>query len=225
MVKRIASNIAFVLPNHLDIDDLYSYGIIGLIDAINKFDPTVGVKFETYAYYRIKGSIIDGIRKEDWVPQSVRKKNKELEKAFSELERRLGRSATDQEVADQLGITIKELHQWLFASHSVIVLSLDESLDKDEDNYSTLLSVLTDINQTCPEKEIEKNEFKEILVESIKQLPEKEALVLSLYYYEELTFKEIAKVMSISESRISQLHSKAVLRMRGKLSRKKNNFY
>ena len=192
----------------------------GLIDAIEKFDIEKKVKFETYASLRIRGAIIDSIRDLDWAPRSLRKKGKELERAYFEVENRLGHSASDQEIADHLGITTDELHKLLQEVNMSQMISLEDYLDQ---NHEIGLDGLTmDRDTTRPEQRIEIVELRETLAEAIEKLPEKERMVVTLYYFEELTLKEISHIMKVSESRISQLHTKAIMRMRSRLERLKS---
>ena len=188
----------------MEYDDLVGYGVFGLIDAIEKFDIEKKVKFETYASLRIRGAIIDSIRDLDWAPRSLRKKGKELERAYFEVENRLGHSASDQEIADHLGITTDELHKLLQEVNMSQMISLEDYLDQ---NHEIGLDGLTmDRDTTRPEQRIEIVELRETLAEAIEKLPEKERMVVTLYYFEELTLKEISHIMKVSESRISQLH-------------------
>lgn len=219
LLKYVAGRLSIYFGSNVEYDDLVGYGVFGLIDAIDKFDLSKKVKFETYASLRIRGAIIDSIREQDWAPRSLRKKGKELEKAYFEIENQLGHSASDQEVADKLGITSDELNKLLQEVNMSQMISLEDYL---EQNHETGFDVLSarDVNQ--PEKRMEVVELKETLSEAITKLPEKEKTVVTLYYYEELTLKEISMIMKVSESRISQLHTKAILRMRGKLERLKS---
>lgn len=201
---------------NVEYDDMVGFGVFGLIDAIDKFDLSKGVKFETYASLRIRGSIIDSIREMDWVPRSLRQKNKELERVYFEIENELGHSASDKEVADKLGITIDEFYKMLNDVTVSSMVSLEEFL---EQNYEIGVDQHNSRSEDRPESYMEISEIKEILGDAINRLPEKEKTVVSLYYFEELTLKEISAIMKVSESRISQLHTKAILRLRGKLAR------
>lgn len=219
LVKYVAGRLSIYFGSNVEYDDLVSYGVFGLIDAIDKYDITKGVKFETYASLRIRGSIIDSIRELDWVPRSLRQKNKELDKIYLQLENELGRGASDKDVAEKLGINIDDYYKLLNNISISSVMSLDEFL---EQNYESNVGSLVYSKGDHPEEYVEFNELKQTLGEIINKLPEKEKIVVSLYYYEELTLKEISAIMNVSESRISQLHTKAILRMRGKLSRLKS---
>lgn len=217
LVKFVAERLSIYFGSNVEYDDLVGYGVFGLIDAIDKYDVTKNVKFETYASLRIRGSIIDAIREQDWVPRSLRKKSKELERAYSEIENELGHAASDKEVADKLGISLDELNKLLQEINTSQMISLEDYLDQNRESGFDPLSIGKESEQ--PEERMEMVELKEILSEAIEKLPEKERLVVTLYYFEELTLKEISVIMKVSESRVSQLHTKAILRMRGKLDR------
>ncbi len=219
LIKFIAGRLNIYFGSNVEYDDLVSFGVFGLIDAIDKYDMNKGVKFETYASLRIRGSIIDSIRDMDWVPRSLRQKNKELEKAYWEVENELGHSATDKEIADKLKISTDEFYKLLNDVNVTSMVSLEDFL---EQNYEVGTDITSTDNSDGPEHEAELNELRRILGESIEKLPEKEKMVLTLYYYEELTLKEISAIMMVSESRISQLHTKAIMRLRGKLARQKS---
>lgn len=223
LVKYMANRLAISLPPFVERDELISCGIEGLIEAADKYDYQRKVKFETYAIARIKGAMIDGLRAMDWVPVSVRQKSKELEKAYSRIEVRLGRNATDQEVAQELGIT-KEQHQILLRDVSLAtILYLEDFLPGEEDSQSRrIMDLIRDDQAENALNMAELTDTRRLLAEAISRLPEKEKLVLELYYYEGLNLKEIGAVMGLSESRISQLHSKSILRLRGRLSRRKS---
>lgn len=218
IIKYVAGRLSIYFGSNVEYDDLVGYGIFGLIDAIDKFDIHKGVKFETYASLRVRGAIIDSIRELDWVPRSLRKKSKDLEKAYSELENELGHTATDEQVASRMGITVEELNKTLREVNMSTMISLEDYL---EQNYETGFGEINEGEDRIPEKKIELTVIKDVLTESINKLPEKEKMVVSLYYFEELTLKEISAIMKVSESRISQLHTKAILRMRAKLERQK----
>jgi len=220
LIKYVAGRLSVYFGSNVDYEDLVGYGVFGLIDAIEKFDINKKVKFETYASLRIRGAIIDSIRDLDWAPRSLRKKGKELEKAYFEVENRLGHSANDQEIAEYMGITTEELNKLLQEVNMSQMISLEDYLDQ---NHETGLDGLTmDREATRPEQRMEVVELREILADAIEKLPEKERMVVTLYYYEELTLKEISCIMKVSESRISQLHTKAIMRMRSRLDRMKS---
>lgn len=218
LVKYVAGRLSIYFGSHVEYDDLVSFGVFGLIDAIDKFDLSKGVKFETYASLRIRGAIIDSIREMDWAPRSLRQKSKEVEKLYVEVENELGHAASDKEMADRLGITVDEFAKTLNELNISTMMSLDEFL---EQNYEIGVGGNNVLKDGIPENYIEVNELKETLANAIDKLPDKEKMVVSFYYYEELTLKEISAIMGVSESRISQLHTKAILRLRGKLSRLK----
>ncbi|HBQ86547.1 MAG TPA: FliA/WhiG family RNA polymerase sigma factor [Syntrophomonas sp.] len=223
IVKYVANRLAINLSSVVEKDELISYGIEGLIDAIEKFDHLRNIKFETYAITRIRGAMIDGLRSMDWVPVSVRQKSKELEKIYAQLEARLGRAATDMEVADELGISSENLATMLKEIAATTIISLDDFLpgDEGEEKKKRIIDMLEDNSSADALEMVELGEVKDVLSKSISRLPAKENTVIYLYYYEGLTLKEIGAVLSLSESRISQLHTKAILRLRGSLSKKK----
>lgn len=214
LVKYVAGRLNIYLGNNVEYDDLLGYGYFGLIDAIEKYDLDKGVKFETYASLRIRGAILDNIRKVDWVPRSIRQKQKDLEKAYIKLDSQLGRPATEQEVAEELGLGKKEFHKLLSDTNISSLISLEDFLEQHNGHHVNL----TDRVHYQPEHVIEKNEVFKLLGEFIENLPEKEQLVITLYYYEELTLKEISLILGVSESRVSQLHSKALSRLRSKMA-------
>lgn len=216
LVKYVAGRLSIYLGSHVEYDDLVSYGIFGLIDAIDKFDMSKGVKFETYASLRIRGAIIDSIRQLDWVPRTLRQKNKEVEKAFVHLESKLGRPPQENEVADYLGVSIDELYKLLNDINVSHIISLDEFL---EQNYEANVDACGDNQFQSPAEHVESSELKELMTNAIDTLSEKEKMVVTLYYFEELTLKEISAIMKVSESRISQIHSKAITRLRSKMNR------
>ena len=212
LVKIIAGRLSMYLGYNVEYEDLVSYGIFGLIDAIDKFDYGKGIKFETYASLRIRGAILDQIRKMDWIPRTLRQKQKKMDAALLKLEKELGRPATDEEVAAELGISIDEFYNWEGQSQASGLVSLDECLEQGTEIY-------TSSNQPMksPEEVVEKKELKEMLKSALEVLTEKEKKVVLLYYYEELTLKEISTIMEVSESRVSQLHTKALQKMKVKL--------
>lgn len=219
LIKYVAGRLSIYFGSNVEYDDLVGFGAFGLIDAIDKFDLSKGVKFETYASLRIRGSIIDSIRDMDWVPRSLRQKHKDLEKVYFQIENELGHSASDKEVAEKMGISMDDFYKLLNDVNVSSMMSLEEYL---EQNYEVGVDIPGGDVWEKPEKVAEVNEIKEILTDSIDKLPEKEKTVVSLYYFDELTLKEISAIMKVSESRISQLHTKAIMRMRGKLARHKS---
>lgn len=226
LVKRIAGRLAMSLPPHVDEDDIIGYGVFGLLDALERFEVARGFKFETYASIRIRGAMIDGLRTMDWVPHSARQKVKRVQDGFAELENRLGRAPTVQEVAELLKVEVREIEVVLAQAQILTLTSFDETtIDGEGDSSGTPLNLLVDAEAQEAYQVVEKEEQKEFLAVAVEKLPEKEKLVVALYYQEELTLKEIAAVLKLSESRISQLHSQAILRLRGRLSRQKKNLF
>lgn len=218
LVDYVADRIAINLPPSVQKDDLKSLGYMGLLESVERFDFSRGLKFETFAMWRIKGSILDGLRKADWVPRSIRKKSKDLEIAFQTLQSSQKEEVTDEQVAEFLNISMNEYQQMVMDVQIATVISIDETVGEEGSSFR---DIIPDMNNPTPEDELNASELAAVLAESINKLPDKERIVVSLYYYEELTLTEIAKIMSVSTSRISQLHSKAMLRLRGYLSRQK----
>jgi RNA polymerase sigma factor for flagellar operon FliA len=220
LVKYVAGRVGVGLPPNIEQADLVSYGIFGLIDAIEKFDLTRSIKFETYAISRIKGAIIDELRAIDWIPRSVRYKAREVEKAYAALEGRLHRTPTEAEVAAELGIGIEDLHQIFSQVSFVNVVALDELLNVggERGDKLSLVDTLEDTKAEDPVQAFETEEIKYLLARAINTLPEREKIVVTLYYYEGLTLAEIGQVLGVTESRICQMHTKAVLQLRAKLA-------
>jgi RNA polymerase sigma factor FliA len=219
LVKFVAGRLGATLPSHVDEQDLVSYGLLGLIGAIERFDPDREIKFETYAIARIKGAIIDELRSLDWVPRSVRTRAREIERAISSLERSLMRAPTDAEIASKLEITMPELEDSLVEISRTSMAALDELWTPNAGgDQVSLIDTIEDQSGPDPEISLEQTELKEALGEAIARLPEREKLVVTLYYYEELTLREIGEVLGVTESRVSQLHTKAVLRLKARLS-------
>lgn len=216
LVKIVAGRLSMYLGYNVEYDDLVGYGIFGLIDAIDKFDYHKGVKFETYASLRIRGAILDQIRKMDWIPRTLRQKQRKMDSACQTLEAKLGRIATDEELAAELEISSEELDQWQSQTKLTGLISLDEYLEQGSEVKSDA-KLITDYEQ--PEQIVEKQELKKILLTTLESLTEKEQKVIILYYYEELTLKEISMILEVSESRISQLHTKALQKMKSKLDK------
>lgn len=219
LVKYVAGRLSSNLPQTVDTSDLISYGVFGLIDAIEKFNPERGIKFETYAIARIKGAIIDELRAMDWVPRSVRSRAREIESAYVVLENRLKRVPSDAEVADEMGVSTKELQDILTKLSYTSVVSFEElwTGGQDRDDKGSAVATIKDDTAEDPVQVFETAEVKEILSSAIERLPEREKVVIALYYYEGLTLKEIGAVLGVTESRVSQLHTKAVLRLRARL--------
>lgn len=214
LVKLVAGRLAMYLGYNVEYDDLVGYGIFGLIDAIDKFDARKEVKFETYASLRIRGAILDQIRKMDWIPRTVRQRQKKISDAIKEIEARTGKSATDEEIAAELGITGAEYDDWQSQMKVTGVVSLDEFIESGSD-ISDGGNITAKVEK--PEEAIEREEMKKMLAEALQTLTEKEQKVVLLYYYEELTLKEISNILEVSESRVSQLHTKALNKMKIKL--------
>ncbi len=213
LVKLVAGKLSMYLGYNVEFDDLVGYGVFGLIDAIDKFDYGKGVKFETYASLRIRGAILDQIRKMDWIPRTVRQKQKELDNAYRKIEDETGRPATDEQVAEELGISMDELDEIQNETKVSNIISLDEYMDQGE----VRVEPRADKDYMQPEKVVEKAELKRLLLEVLQTLTDKEKKVITLYYYEDLTLKEISRVLEVSESRVSQLHSKALVKMKQRL--------
>lgn len=219
LVKYVAGRIYVKVPPNVDHGDLVSCGIFGLMDAIDKFDLSKNIKFETYAIARIKGAIIDELRALDWIPRSVRFKAKELERTYAELEGRLKRTPTDEEVCKEQGITKEKLHDTITQIGNTAVVALDDTftVGKDMDGRVGLIDIIEDENSAEPAATFELEEMKTLLAQSIDRLPEREKTVVALYYYEGLTLKEIGEVLGVTESRVSQMHTKAILQLKAKL--------
>jgi RNA polymerase sigma factor FliA len=220
LIKYIASRIAIRLPPHIDLNDLINAGVIGLIDAIEKFDATKQIKFKTYAEFRIRGAILDELRSMDWVPRSVRQKARKVEDAYARLEYSLGRPASDAEVAREMKVDIDTFHKLLSETASVSLLSLDDLGEDDSDlSKRNLLEYILQDEKDWPSHKLRYAEVREIVAKGIQALPDKERMVISLYYYDELTMKEIGHVLKFTESRVSQIHTKAILRLRSKMQK------
>ncbi len=219
LVKYVAGRLGTGLPAHVEEGDLVSYGLLGLMNAIERFDPGRDTKFETYAISRIKGSIIDELRSLDWVPRSVRSRAREIERAIVELEHRLHRPPTDEEIAKHLDITPEEFQDSLTQISRSSVAALDElwTISSSGGDTVSLIDTLQDPNADDPSAEMTRTEVRESLANAIGKLPEREKTVITLYYYEELTLREIGDVLGVTESRVSQLHTKAILRLKAKL--------
>jgi RNA polymerase sigma factor FliA len=220
LVKFVAGRVGASLPAHVDEQDLVSYGLLGLIGAIERFDPSREIKFETFAMARIRGAIIDELRSLDWVPRSVRTRARQIERAIAGLEKELMRAPTDEEIAKKLGVTEEELDDSLLEISRSSVGALDElwSPSGGAGDSIALIDTIEDESGPDPELSLEQTEVKEALAEAISDLPEREKLVVTLYYYEELTLREIGEVLGVTESRVSQLHTKAILRLKAHLS-------
>jgi RNA polymerase sigma factor for flagellar operon FliA len=224
LVKYIAARLAVNLPASVDRNDLISAGVMGLIRAVETFEPERGFKFETYAGHKIRGAILDELRALDWVPRSVRQKSRDLQRIFAKLENELGRMPYDDEVCEALNITMKEYEEMLSEVTPTTIISLEEAMPERDSDAKELriIDTIEDPGSDNPLKELGFAEVKNILKEAITALPEKEKLVIALYHYEELTLKEIGVVLDITESRVSQIHSKVILKLRAKLLQKIN---
>ncbi|MCE5271633.1 FliA/WhiG family RNA polymerase sigma factor [bacterium] len=217
LISYISERLAVSLPHSVELDDLKSLGVLGLIDAIENFKAEKQVRFTSYAALRIKGAIIDGLRSLDWVPRSVRKKSRQIEHTLQSLEAELGRPATEQEASERLGVGLADYRNMLEEVSPISFLSINDTVYEDGDQSVRLGEVIEDTTSHGPITELEREEVKRILVDGINNLPEREKLVVALYYYEGLTLKEIGEVMQISESRVCQIHTESMLRLRGKL--------
>ncbi len=219
LVKFVAGRLGSGLPAHVDESDLVSYGLLGLIGAIERYDPDRDVKFETYAIARIKGSIIDELRAMDWVPRSVRARARDIERAIGELEAQSGRVPTEEEIAAKLGVSQDELDEDLLEISRSSIAALDElwTISSSGGDQVALIDTIEDTQGPEPQAALAQTEMREALGEAIARLPEREKLVVTLYYYEELTLREIGEVLGVTESRVSQLHTKAILRLKARL--------
>jgi len=219
LVKYVAGRVSSGLPPSVEFNDLMSYGVFGLLDAIDKYDPDRGIKFETYAIARIKGAIIDELRADDWVPRSVRFKARELERAYVALEGELRRIPTDEEVARKLSITMSEYNNLLSKLSFISLVALDElwTVSGDRPDKISLADTVEDVKVKDPSQTFELEEMKDIIADAINRLPERERTVVALYYYEGLTMREIGEVLTVTESRVCQMHTKAILRLRARL--------
>lgn len=220
LVKYVAGKISIGLPKSIDISDLISYGIFGLIDAIEKFDIDRKIKFETYAIPRIKGAIYDELRNQDWIPRSIRTRAKQIEKTYVELENRLQRVPSENEVAKELNITLEQMEDVLSQINSFFVIAFEDvvNISNSRDESMQVVNMIKDESQDDPLTSIESEEVRNFLKVAISKLNDKEKSIISLYYYEGLTLKEIGDVLGITESRVSQIHSKLILRLRGYLN-------
>jgi RNA polymerase sigma factor for flagellar operon FliA len=220
IVKYVAGRLGSGLPAHVDEGDLVSYGLLGLISAIERYEPDRDVKFETYAIARIKGSILDELRSLDWVPRSVRSRARQIERAMAELEAKYARAPTDEEIAAKVGITVEELEGSLTDISRSSIAALDElwTISGSGGDQVALIDTIEDEHGPQPQTTFAQTELREIVADAITSLPEREKLVITLYYYEDLTLREIGEVLGVTESRVSQLHTKAILRLKARLS-------
>jgi RNA polymerase sigma factor for flagellar operon FliA len=218
LVKYVAGKMAMSVPPSVEIDDLVSSGVVGLMDAIEKYDPGRDTKFETYAVARIRGAIVDDLRSLDWVPRSVRRKARMLEEAYCHLENELGRAASDTEIANRLNISLRELRTTVEEIVSAGLLSLDDFVGNQEgEKTSRIIDLVCAKDGVSPSANIEREQMRDIIADAIMNMPDKERTVVALYYYEDMTLKEIGRTLGVSESRVSQIHTKAMLRLRGRL--------
>jgi len=226
LVKYVAGKVAMGMPHNVEFDDLVGFGVFGLFDAIKKFDPDKHVKFKTYAVTRIRGAIFDELRSIDWVPRSVRQKTREIEETIHRLESSLGRAASDQELANEMRMTTKEFQKTMMKISGTSILSLNDVWYTGDDNDKvSIVDSIESPSSLNPDIIVEKDEIKRVIIQAITELPEKEKKVLVLYYYEDLTLKEIGKILEVTESRISQLHTKAIMRLRSKLTNIKKGIF
>ncbi len=226
LVKYVAGKVAMGMPHNVEFDDLVGFGVFGLFDAIKKFDPDKHVKFKTYAVTRIRGAIFDELRSIDWVPRSVRQKSREIEDTIHRLESSLGRAASDQELANEMRMSTKDFQKTMMKISGTSILSLNDVWYTGDDNDKvSIVDSIESPSSLNPDIIVEKDEIKRVIIQAITELPEKEKKVLVLYYYEDLTLKEIGKILEVTESRISQLHTKAIMRLRSKLTNIKKGIF
>ena len=219
LVKYVAGKVSTGMPDSVEFDDLVGFGQFGLLDAINKFDPDKNVKFKTYAVTRIRGAIFDELRELDWVPRSVRQKSREIEDTIVDLEAKLGRTATDSEVAKAMGMTENEYQNTIMKVSGTSVLSLNDVwYSGDDSDHMSIGDNIESPSSLNPDVIVEREEIRKVIIQAINELPKNEKMVIVLYYNEDLTFREIGQVLNVSESRISQLHTKANMRLRAKLT-------
>lgn len=226
LVKYVAGKVAIGMPQNIEFDDLVGYGTFGLLDAIEKYDPSKNVKFKTYAVTRIRGAIYDELRSIDWVPRSVRQKAKEVENTIGYLENKLGRAPKDDEIASELNISVEDFHNLLLKLSATSLISINDSyfVGDDSDKVS-IAETIESPSSLKPDVIVEKEEVKKLIISTIEKLPDKEKKVLILYYYEDLTLKEIGEVLEVTESRVSQLHTKAIMRLKHHLNNLQANLF
>ncbi|HPI40604.1 MAG TPA: FliA/WhiG family RNA polymerase sigma factor [Pseudobdellovibrionaceae bacterium] len=218
LIKFVAQKIAARLPSNIELDDLISAGVIGLMDAIDKYDSTRDNKFKTYAEFRIRGAILDELRAQDWVPRSIRDKAKALDRTIVQLEATLGRSATDEEIAQKLELTVDEFYSLVNQVKPVSLLPIEQSNDYNNTDKKSILDILEGSKSANPHNQLDYKLVQNVMAKAIEELPERQRMVLSLYYYEEMSLKEIGQVLQVTESRVSQLHAQAVVRLRARIS-------
>ncbi len=219
LTKYVAGKISNSLPNHVEFEDIVGYGVFGLLDAIDKYDPDKGVQFNTYAVNRIRGAIYDELRSIDWVPRSIRQKTRQVEETISDLEAKLGRSATNEEIAKSMGMTVADYDDLLLKISNSSIVSLTSTRYQSDTNDTTAVGdTLEAPNAYNPDVIVEQEEIKKIVIKAINELPEREKNVLIMYYYEDMTLKEIGKVLNVTESRVSQIHTSANIKLKAKLT-------
>jgi RNA polymerase sigma factor FliA len=222
LVRRVAGRMLGSLPRSVRLDDLVSAGVMGLLSSLDNFDPALGIKFETFAMNRIRGAMVDSLREIDWVPRSVRQKARQIERTIEELSQKLGRVPEDAEIAARLNVPLDTYLTMLDEINVTVLLSLDDTFPNGHGDGATLADTATDLTAVGTDDRVEETELRDLLVRHLKSLPEQEKLVLALYYYEELTFKEIGEILKLTESRVSQIHSKAILELRSNVRRNMN---
>ncbi|MEO5618992.1 MAG: FliA/WhiG family RNA polymerase sigma factor [Candidatus Eisenbacteria bacterium] len=219
LVRHVVERVAATLPRNVDHEDLYSAGVLGLLDAHAKFDTSKGVKFETYAVWRIKGAVLDQLRALDWVSRSMRRKARNLDGITRKLDQKLGRAASEDEVAREMKMSRGDFYRLLDHVRGAVLVSLDETRSGEDQELSTLADHLPDTSLPDPQARLEEQQTRLVILRTLDQLPEQERLVVALYYYEHLTLKEIGRALGISESRVSQVHTRAMMRLRLRLNR------
>ena len=219
LTKYVAGKISNALPNHVEFEDIVGYGVFGLLDAIDKYDPDKGVQFNTYAVNRIRGAVYDELRSIDWVPRSIRQKTRQVEETVSDLEAKLGRSATNEEIAKSMGMTVTDYDDLLLKISNSSIISLTSArYQSDVSDSAAVGDTLEAPNAYNPDVIVEREEIKKIVIQAINELPEREKNVLIMYYYEDMTLKEIGKVLNVTESRVSQIHTSANIKLKAKLT-------
>ncbi|MBN2144668.1 MAG: FliA/WhiG family RNA polymerase sigma factor [Candidatus Aureabacteria bacterium] len=218
VVRHNASRLALALPSHVNINDLISSGVVGLISSIEKFDPNAGFQFKSFASHRIQGAMLDELRNLDWIPRTIRSKSKKVQAAYNEAQQKHGRMPTDVEVAEYLGVSMEQFNELLEATKIISLFSFDARINPSLMEDSPLLSeLIKDPRIASPSQEISREELKQLLIQAINELPKQEKTVLILYYYEELTLKEIGEVLGVTESRICQIHAKAIFKLKARV--------
>ncbi|MDD5088170.1 MAG: FliA/WhiG family RNA polymerase sigma factor [bacterium] len=222
LVRRVAGRMVGSLPRSVRMEDLVSAGMVGLLSCFDNFDPSLGIKFETFAMNRIRGAMVDSLRELDWVPRSVRRKVRQLERTVESLMQEFGRPPEDAEIAERLDVSVNDYLHMLDEVNVVTLLSLDDTFPNSIGEGASLAESATDPNAPSSHDRLEEKELQQVLVENLKRLPEQERLVVALYYYEELTLKEIGVILRLTESRVSQIHSKAILKLRAAVRQRMN---